>query len=175
MAHRQTKHWRSTWTFYEYALSLFPHPYPPSWIAYYGYGAALYKRERLGPAKAAFLEALRLEPKDAQTHFDLGLIYKKEGLEAAAFDEYRTAVSLNPDMVDALVNLGIALFQRGDAPAGLRLLDRAVMLRPLSALAQYNRGVLLRFLGRHDEARQSLLKAASIDPALGQRIPAEYR
>ena len=47
-------------------------------------------------AERHFIEALRLEPQDADLHFWLGLYYKTFGLKSRAETEFRTALRIDP-------------------------------------------------------------------------------
>lgn len=81
------------------------------------YLALLYSGELSDAAKAReHLEALtRIEPKDAQHWFNLGVLADVENRMNEAREAYRRALDLDPGHVGAYANLG-ALFQRMGAP-----------------------------------------------------------
>lgn len=81
----------------------------------------------------------------------------------AAFAE---AVRLEPEMAEALVNLGLLHDRQGRPDAALAAFDRALAARPGLALAHFNRGNLLAKLGRPDEAMAAYERALAEDPRL---------
>jgi len=103
------------------------------------YLALLYSGELSDPAKAREnLEALiRIEPKDAQHWFNLGVLADIEGRLEEAREAYRRALDLDPEHVGAYANLG-ALFQRMGAPVEACQMFREAAARDgaWSALAQ---------------------------------------
>lgn len=52
-------------------------------------------------------------PKDATTHYKLGLAYQYQGHLSEATEEYRTAIKLKPDYADPHYELGLSLQYRG--------------------------------------------------------------
>jgi len=47
-------------------------------------------------AERHFVEALRLDPQNADLHYSLGVYYKAFGLHSRAITEFRTAVRIDP-------------------------------------------------------------------------------
>jgi len=47
-------------------------------------------------AEQHFIEAMRLSPQDPHLHYWLGLYYKSFGLKSRAFNEFRTALRIDP-------------------------------------------------------------------------------
>lgn len=70
--------------------------------------------------------------------------------------------SVDPSGLDA--SLGDAALNAGTPDVALRLADETLAKSPNDARALVRRGVALTVLGRLDEARESLQKAAAIDP-----------
>src|SRR3954470_16108752 len=64
---------------------------PPSRV-YDAIGAWFAEKGDLKCAAAAFEHALRLEPRSAEAHFDLGLVRQREEHPAAAASEFRLAL-----------------------------------------------------------------------------------
>ena len=56
-------------------------------------------------AEREFLEAVRLEPNNADTHYQFGLYFKAMKVRSRAVAEMRTAVRLNPRHEDARAEL----------------------------------------------------------------------
>jgi Tfp pilus assembly protein PilF len=50
----------------------------------------------LDKAESEFRETLRLQPKSAYTHYNLGLVFRKQNRDSDAAKEFRQAVALDP-------------------------------------------------------------------------------
>jgi tetratricopeptide (TPR) repeat protein len=99
-----------------------------------------------------------------------------------AAHHYRQFLSVYPENVGAVANLGVALMQSGDADEGIRTFRRAVRLQPDYGIARQN---LARALLEHGEAGEAgihALEAVNLDPAnpaarllLGRALGAQGR
>ena len=72
-------------------------------------------------------EEVRNNPDDAKAHYNLGLAYKKSGMNKKAIESYKQAVRIDPDYRDAHYNLGVAyisLSDRGSAMGQMMILRR---------------------------------------------------
>ena len=69
----------------------------PSAEGFHNLGACYEKTNKLNKAVKAYKEALRLNPKIAQTQNDLALAIEKTGNINIAIDHYQTATTLSPD------------------------------------------------------------------------------
>lgn len=83
---------------------------------------------------------------------------------AAAQDAYRRALRLDPDHVDARVNLGRLLHEDGDPRAAAAQYRRALAARE-DATAAFNLGVALEDQGRPADALAAYERALAVDPA----------
>jgi tetratricopeptide (TPR) repeat protein len=96
-------------------------------------------------AELAYKTALRLDPRQADAHVNLGRLLHEYGTPAAAEKHYRRALELDPGHEIASFNLGVALEDLGrltDAAAAYRA---AIAIEPDNADAHYNlAGVLER-------------------------------
>ena len=60
-------------------------------------------------------QAIRLEPNDADTHYNLALTLKYKGDARAAANEFQEVIRLKPDWGEARFGLGAALYDLHDA------------------------------------------------------------
>jgi len=84
-----------------------------------------------------------------------------------------TASAMGPlEKNHPLVEEGTQLFEAGEFEKALEKYDGAALERPRDARVQYNRGLCLHKLGRQDEAKAALTRAAELDTdqALAARI-----
>ncbi|HVS52746.1 MAG TPA: tetratricopeptide repeat protein [Opitutaceae bacterium] len=115
---------------------------------------------------ALWQDTLAKCPTNATAHCALGNALGTRDRNADAIAEYRRALQLRPDYLEALTNLGDALTQSGHPADALPLLERAVLIQPAHAEAHLNLGVALDFLGRSDLALQHYRTALHLKPQL---------
>jgi tetratricopeptide (TPR) repeat protein len=107
---------------------------PNNALAYY-YGAlTLWKGSRggdrgvdLARVEALFRKSLALDPRWADAHLQLGILYSEQHREPEAMAEFQAAIRLNPDDPDAHYRLAQAYLRTGDQEHGqqeLRLYDK---------------------------------------------------
>ncbi len=82
----------------------------------------------------------------------------------AAEPIYRRVLDEQPHNVDALHLMGLLQSSRGNAEAGLAMLQKAAALMPQFAENQHDLGSALSALGRHQEARSPSRKRLQLQP-----------
>jgi len=70
-----------------------------------------------------FEKAIKLNPRSAVFHFNLGLALAKVGFLPAALSEFEVTLNLNPGNIDVLFNIGVTLGKMG------RFMDSESVLR----------------------------------------------
>lgn len=95
-----------------------------------------------------------------------GLLERDYGRRAAAMEAFEHAATNQPDLVEALLQLGAMRLEAGNATTALAVLEPAVRFAPKSALAQSNVGDAYRLLLRTPEALKAFDAAEKLDPAL---------
>jgi tetratricopeptide (TPR) repeat protein len=95
-------------------------------------------------ASTNFSDAIKLDPSNpalpqeaGQAHYMLGMELGKSGKAAQAAREFAEAVRLMPNVVEAQLNLGIALYQEGDWNDSLNEFEQVVASNPTNALARH--------------------------------------
>jgi tetratricopeptide (TPR) repeat protein len=107
----------------------------------------------------------RDDPADADGWFALGL--ELEGVAPTEAEEaYRRALQLNPDLPEALINLGRLFQTRGRRHEAEDLYRRARTVQPDLAVAAFNLGTVLEEQRRTEEAAEAYRSAVELDPAL---------
>lgn len=117
-------------------------------------------------ARAAALKALEIDPALAEVH--VSLPYARmigEWDRAGAEREFRGALELNPDHAPAHHLYGWCLVSRGRLPEALEEMDRAIALEPFRLISLANRGTVLYFSRRFDEAADQLGSTLDLDPS----------
>ncbi len=95
-------------------------------------------------------------------------IYKEQGQRKLAFDEFKRAVELRPDLVEARVNLAVLMLEAGNAPEAVPLLEGALAFEPSNVLVHLNLGDAYRLQGRPAEALRQLSWVTQADPQMAQ-------
>jgi tetratricopeptide (TPR) repeat protein len=105
---------------------------------------------------------------NAEARLLRGLIYKEQGLKAAAIPELQKAIELRPDLVEARVHLANYLLESGNATEAAGLLEAALRYDSLNVLARLNLGDAYRLLGKTTEAQRELDWVVKTDPSVAQ-------
>jgi tetratricopeptide (TPR) repeat protein len=110
---------------------------------------------------AAFDQAVRLDPRSAEAHFDLGLVRQRQQQNDAAIREFQLALQYDPALLQARCALGSVLRDPAAAEAEFRkaLAANPQLVCGLDGLAQ----VLLNG-GRYDAALDYWRQAVRIQP-----------
>ncbi len=124
-------------------------------------GVWFAQNDNLKCSVAAFEQALRLEPRSAEAHFDLGLVRQRQDQTDAAIREFRLALQYDPGLLQARCALGSVLPDPAGAEAEFRkaLATNPQLVCALDGLAQ----VLLNG-GRYDAALDAWRQAVRIQP-----------
>ena len=96
--------------------------------------------------------------------FQTGLRHHNTGDLKAAARHYHNALTLDPELVSAAINLGIVYEKWRDDALAEKFYNEAARVAPRSFNARYNRGQFLQKLGRLTEARQDYLVALELSP-----------
>jgi tetratricopeptide (TPR) repeat protein len=97
-----------------------------------------------------------------------GLIYKEQGRRRDAFSQFKRAVELRPDLVEARLNLAKYMLEAGNAAEAAPMLEGALRYDATNVLAHLDLGDAYRLLGRPNEAKQHLDWVLAKDSSLAQ-------
>jgi tetratricopeptide (TPR) repeat protein len=128
----------------------------------------LAKQGKTDEAIANYREALRINPRLAGAHTELGDLFfhsVDEKLKAAAANEFQSALDVNPGDEKAELAIGVLAAQRGDLKTALADDSRALQLAPNDSDACTELAKVLIQMDRKDEARDLLERAVQIEPS----------
>lgn len=93
----------------------------------------------------------------AEFYYQRGTYYDKVGLRTLAFFDFKHALKLKPDLVEAYNFIGIHFTQLQEFTQAFDAFDSALELEPEHEYAYLNRGIALYFAGRPQLAKYDLL------------------
>ncbi len=120
--------------------------------------------EILGEAKAAATKALEIDETLGEAHIALAQIRAHEWDWPTATSEFERGLRLSPGYASGHQWYGSHLGIVGRLQEGIREMERARELDPLSLIINSNVGMLLNWAGRHDESEAALRRALELDP-----------
>jgi TolB-like protein/DNA-binding winged helix-turn-helix (wHTH) protein/Flp pilus assembly protein TadD len=115
-------------------------------------------------AEEAAVKALELDGRLAEAHSALGYVKHFNWNWAAAEQEFKRAIELNPNYANAHNFYAGYLMSRGRAEEAIAASNRARELDPLSLAISAQRGFLLENARRYDEAIEQLRRVIAVDP-----------
>jgi tetratricopeptide (TPR) repeat protein len=119
---------------------------------------------RLAEAAQLYEAALRLDPRHARAHYNLGLVRLRSGRIDAAVGYFAAAIEEQPDFAEAHNAAGIALRMLGRHEEAIAHYQKALAVKPDYAEAENNLGTALRTLERWEEAAAHYRKALALKP-----------
>lgn len=122
--------------------------------------------QRNNPAAAIDLigQAIAHRPGTAMYHNNLGKAYRSQERFEEALAQFRRALQLEPNMVEALYNSGEALRWLGDLDGAIEMLEKAAAARPQFTDVHFQLGNALLMRGRPDEAAMRYRRVIQLDP-----------
>lgn len=109
--------------------------------------------------------ALKIAPGNGQFHYSRGVILQNTDRPDDAAAAYRKTLQYNPEHIQALENLAVALVDLGDDVQGEAVCRQVLKLAPHSVIAHQNLGTLLVGRGRRKTALEHFDQVISLDPA----------
>jgi len=128
-------------------------------------GQYLPPGEAMPKAREAALKALALDDHLAEAHYALGLVKQYDWDRAGAEQAYKRAIELNPNLADAVAQHGGLLVQQGRFEEGLRAIQRAEELDPLSLSIGSSVFSAFYYARQYDRAIAQCRKLLELNPS----------
>ncbi len=100
----------------------------------------------------------------APSHIKMGLLFVNYNLMQDAIAEFRTAISISPDQIDAYNNLGLAYIKALDYASAVKVLKKALLIQPGYADVHHNLGMAYYYENQFHKAIEDIQKALRINP-----------
>jgi tetratricopeptide (TPR) repeat protein len=143
---------------YEKALELDP----GCASAHFNLAVASIQAGALGEAESHYRAALRAKP-NAETYNGLGFVLAAQGRPGEATEQFQKAIEINPQYTPAYNNLAETLAKQGKLEDAAIYYRASLKERP-SAAVHTDLGVVLRKLGKTEEAETEFRQALAMDP-----------
>ena len=101
---------------------------------------------------------------DASSHNSTGVELMRRFLYREAAEEFRKALTEDPNYNLARINLGIALYYDAELDAARQVFEEALAREPANPYANYSLGLVLKHKGLTDEAETRFKRVAEVDP-----------
>lgn len=108
--------------------------------------------------------AIALDPEEAMTYYNRGVVQHKRQNYRQAIADYDKAIELDPGLAMAYSNRGVAHYNLRDYQQAIADYDKAIALDPNLALAYSNRGAVHDDLGDSRKAIADYDKAITLNP-----------
>ncbi|MFQ5882492.1 MAG: tetratricopeptide repeat protein [Candidatus Methylomirabilales bacterium] len=117
-------------------------------------------------ARTILLEVLKdpFYPTPEYAYFNLAKIFEQQGKLDQAIREYRRALDIQPDYVEAHNNLGILYLREGKTNLAIREFTKATHLSPKRAIYHRNLGIAYFQAGKQKEARRAFERVLAMEP-----------
>ena len=116
-------------------------------------------------AFGSFESALRINPDNAEVHYNLGNTLKACDRLNASIKSYTRALDINPFHADTHINLGNAFKGIGNIEKAVSHYEHAIQINPNYTEAHCNLGNTLHVIGNLEAAISCYQQALSIDPS----------
>ncbi len=114
------------------------------WDLFLNLGLAYLNQHEFAKATAAFENAVLFGPEHAETHFNLAIVYEREGRLGEALQEITASRYLAPEDLDADNMNGVICAEMGDLVCARDVWTRLVQIAPGYAPARANLTILTR-------------------------------
>ncbi|MFQ5483056.1 MAG: tetratricopeptide repeat protein, partial [Nitrospinaceae bacterium] len=128
------------------------------------WGHYLEAAGRLEEARQRYQEALQIDGQHAPSHFRLGRLYLKMGMQPRAEAALKKAVELDPKAPEYLETLASYFLEQQRPMEAIDMLERVSVLQPDRMDLYVRLGNLYQKQGHHREAADRYWEAASIEP-----------
>jgi tetratricopeptide (TPR) repeat protein len=148
----------------------------PSFIeARFNRGVALLRSKKYDAAADDFAKVMALEgsPLRASAAFHRAICDESSGRRSDAIANLNTAITLDPDLTDAHLYLGIVLEKQGDCEAAGRQYQEVLSRRPDSLTAMLRFGICAHRKGFRDTALSYLRRVVEAAPASPEAMEAQ--
>ncbi|MCS6873310.1 MAG: tetratricopeptide repeat protein [Pyrinomonadaceae bacterium] len=119
--------------------------------------------KRLDRAEYFYKEAIKYDANNAAAYAGLGEVYEELERRDEALKNYEKALSINPQLEDLYLTVGILYLEKGDLAKADEYISKAAV-KSETAETKYLKGVVYYRLDKYQEALATLNDAVRLDP-----------
>jgi lipoprotein NlpI len=108
--------------------------------------------------------------KQAQKHYMKGFEYHNQGLVEKAIEEYQKALKLNPNYIEAYMNIGAIYVDEKEYDQAIQQFKKVVEINYYYGKAHYNLGMVYLYKGEKEKAQEELKILKSMGSGLGDNL-----
>ncbi len=120
--------------------------------------------EKGAPGTVSLSQLSHKVPKEARKEFERACKAKDKGRPEESVAHLEKALEIDPDYMEAHVNLAAALLRKGQVGDAVPHLERAIELDAAAAPAYLNLGIAYLNQGRNEDAARAARQACKLDP-----------
>ena len=109
-------------------------------------------------------EVIKIDPKIAEAHFNLGVALTKLERPKEAFKSFEKSVDLNPYFLKGYFAIGNSLVQEGRYEEAVQIYQKALEINPDDPEVRHNLGVVYSNLEKTDQAIEEFEKTIELQP-----------
>lgn len=132
-------------------------------------------KSELDKAAEQLNQSIQVKPDFAQAHYNLGILYERQGRIKDAIVKLEQVLSINNKDIGVGFQLGILYYRNGDKDKALNIFEQIVALQPDYANARWFLSAMYEERGRYDDAIAQVKKIGETNPgnqAVQQRLNA---
>jgi len=137
--------------------------FPESHEVYHAFGIALIPQNNPKMAIEKFLQAVRLDPNNANYHSDLGEMYRRIGMLDQSITFNLEAVKLNSELDNTNYNLGLSYYDNNDFDKAITHFKKAIEINPNHGFAWNNLGSAYEKQDKLKQAHEAYQKAVDLN------------
>lgn len=120
--------------------------------------------DALNALEKIWKDQIKINPRNAAAHANLGTILQKKGNYNGALEEYNAAELIDPNNILVRLNLGTLYQAKGDIETAIKAYDTILTIEPKNVLAHYYKSTALKQLKDYAGATKELNTILQIDP-----------
>jgi tetratricopeptide (TPR) repeat protein len=161
----QLGYWANSMTLFKHAIKVSG----STWITHNNLANALKDMGRTDDAIYHYVLSLQNHPPNPEgVYYNMALTYASRGKLTEAINHYTEALRINPEFVEAHINMGVALFKNTRIEEAFWHYSEALRLDPSSVPARINCGNSLLAIGEVDKAVRFFSDALRTTPYVAE-------
>ncbi len=118
----------------------------------------------------ALKQAVKINPDDADAHFNLGAAYFELGMYKETIEAYKQVIRINPDDADAHAMLGVAYGETGMYKEAIDAFKQAIRINPDDVDAHFCLGLAYVYLNDRGSALKQYKILENLDTELANEL-----